>query len=183
MPAFRIDGCASSTLSIILEYNGRMTSVSQPPYLLYFCPGSLRCRAISAMICSMQIGSEVAIHVHGADGSVGEVAGAGRVIHPRVVQVLPPLDEQLSKIARQAEEFVILADRDHHPVLRIRPGLVSYAEAAEMLAKEFPQVELAATETGIVVFETEEDIFDDVEGSFSSPWWCKVICLNSCSSC
>ncbi|QGN34826.1 hypothetical protein [Microlunatus sp. Gsoil 973] len=131
----------------------------------------------------MQIGSEVAIHVQGDNRSVGEVAGVGRVIHPRVVQVLPPLDAELSQVARRADEFVILGDQGSHPVVRIRPGLVSYAEAADILAREIPQVELVATETGLVVFETEEDLADDPDGVISSPWWCRVLCLNSCSSC
>jgi hypothetical protein len=105
------------------------------------------------------------------------------VIHPRVVQVLPPLDAELSRVARSAEEFVIVGEQGNHPVARIRPGLVSYAEAAEILSREIPQVELVATETGIVVFETEVDLADDPDGVISSPWWCRVICLNSCSSC
>lgn len=133
------------------------------------------------MIISMQIGSKV--EIRGFDGRPGEPVGAGRVIHPRAVQVLPPLDAELSRVARRAEEFMIITDGGSHPVFRIRPGLVSYPEAAEILAREIPQVELSATETGLVVFETDEDLCDDPEGIVGSPWWCRVICLNSCSSC
>lgn len=135
------------------------------------------------MIICMQIGSKVEIGVRGSDGQTGELAGAGRVIHPRAVQILPPLDAELSRVARRAEEFMIVTAAGSHPVFRIRPGLVGYAEAAEILAREIPQVELAETETGLVVFETDEDLCDDPDGLISSPWWCRVICLNSCSSC
>lgn len=135
------------------------------------------------MISAMQIGSEVAIHLYGADGLPGEATGSGRVIHQRAVQVLPPFDAELSRVARRADEFVIVATDGTVPAFRIRPGLVDYAEAAEILAREIPGAELAPTTTGIVVLETEEDICDDPDGICGSPWWCKVICLNSCSSC
>lgn len=135
------------------------------------------------MITCMQIGSRVEIGLRGPDGRSQEVAGAGRVIHPRAVQVLPPLDAELSRVARRADEFMIITGGRSRPVSRIRPGLVSYAEAAEILAREIPQVELTATETGLVVFETGEDLCDDPDGICGSPWWCRVICLNSCSSC
>lgn len=135
------------------------------------------------MIICMQIGSNVRIGVRGSDDQAPELAGAGRVIHPRAVQVLPPLDAELSRVARRADEFMIITDTRHHAVFRIRPGLVDYAEAVDILAREIPQVELAATETGLVVFETDEDLCDDPGGVVSSPWWCRVICLNSCSSC
>lgn len=135
------------------------------------------------MITCMQIGSKVEIGIRGSRGHAEQVAGAGRVIHPRAVQVLPPLDAELSRVARRAEEFMIITAGGSHQVFRIRPGLVSYVEAADILAREIPQVELAETETGLVVFETEEDLCDDPDGLISSPWWCRVICLNSCSSC
>lgn len=131
----------------------------------------------------MQIGSEVAIHLQGDGGQVGDVVGAGRLIHPKVVQVLPPLDAQLSRVARRAEEFLIVTPEGNHAVLRIRPGLVSYPEAVELLARELPEVELAETETGIVAFETEEVVVEDPDPMFGSSWWCRILCLSSCSSC
>jgi hypothetical protein len=131
----------------------------------------------------MHIGSEVAIHARGAHGRVGRIVGAGRVLHPRVIQVLPPLDAELSRVARRADEFVVVESQRNHQVSRIRPGLVSYAEAAEILAREIPEVELAPTRTGLVAFETGDDLFTSPEANFDSPWWCRVVCLDSCSSC
>lgn len=135
----------------------------------------------------MDIGSEVAIHVSGADGRAGKIVGAGRVIHPRAVQILPPFDAELSRVARRADEFVLVGPKQQlHRVDRIRPGLVSYAEAVEILAREMPEVKLTPTETGLVMFETAEDLFKSSESKvriFASPWWCKILCLNSCATC
>lgn len=131
----------------------------------------------------MQIGSEVAIHAQGDAGEVGNVVGAGRLIHPRVVQVLPPLDAELSRVGRQAGEFVIVTPEGNYQVSRIRPGLVSYPEAAELLAREFPEGELAETETGIVAFETAEVVVEDPRPLWGQPWWCNILCLSSCTSC
>lgn len=131
----------------------------------------------------MQIGSEVAIHAQGDAGQVGDLVGAGRVIHPQVIQVLPPLDAELSRVARQAAEFVIVTPEANHRVSRIRPGLVSYTEAAELLSRELPEIELAASETGIVAFETEDVVVEDSRPLWGQPWWCSLLCLSSCTSC
>jgi hypothetical protein len=131
----------------------------------------------------MQIGSEVAIHTQGDGGSVGEAVGTGRIIHPQVVQVAPPLDAELSRVARQAGEFVIVTPEGNHQVFRIRPGLVSYDEAVEIASREQPGVEFIETETGIVAFEFEEALGEGHHPGFGSPWWCRILCLSSCSSC
>lgn len=130
-----------------------------------------------------RLGSAVTIHARDEDGGAGELLGDGRVIHPQVVQVFPPLDARLSESPHRAEDFVIVTDRNSHPAQRIRPGLVSYAEAAEIFARELPHIELVPTRTGIVVLETTEWIADDPDDVCDSPWWCKVLCLSSCSSC
>lgn len=131
----------------------------------------------------MQIGAEVAIHARGDAEQVGDVVGAGRLIHPQLVQVLPPLDAELSRIVRQAGEFVIVTPDGNHRVSRIRPGLVSYSQAAEVLYRELPEIELVATESGIVVFETEEVVVEDARPLWGQPWWCSILCLNSCTGC
>jgi len=130
----------------------------------------------------MQIGSEVAIHALGDGGGVGDLVGTGKIIHPQVVQVLPPLDAELSRVAGQAGEFVIVTPEGNHQVSRIRPGLVSYPEAAAVLAREAPEVELVATET-IVAFEIEELVVEDLRPLWSDPWWCSILCLSSCTHC
>jgi len=131
----------------------------------------------------MQIGSEVAIHARGDGGGVGDVVGTGKIIHPQVVQVAPPLDAELSRVARQAGEFMIVTPEGTQDVFRIRPGLISYPEAVDLLARELPEVELIETETGIVAFETEAVLVDDSRPLWGSPWWCRFICTSSCASC
>jgi len=131
----------------------------------------------------MQIGSEVAIHARGDAGEVGDVVGAGRLIHPQVIQVLPPLDAELSRVARQAGEFVIVSPEGTHQVARIRPGLIDYSEAAELFSRELPEIELAETRTGIVAFETVDLVVRDDRPLWGEPWWCRLLCLSSCTSC
>jgi hypothetical protein len=173
----------SSARGSILVYCVRMMSMHRRPWLAYFRPGTMHVAPISETIRTVQIGSPITIHLRAKDGRLGKAVGAGKVIHPQAVQVLPPFDEQLSTVGRRADEFLITADGIDHPVSRIRPGLVSYPEAAKILAREIPQVELTPTKTGLVVLETDQDICPDPLGICSSPWWCKVLCLKSCSSC
>ncbi|GAB3915856.1 hypothetical protein GCM10011575_23000 [Microlunatus endophyticus] len=131
----------------------------------------------------MQIGSEVAIHARGDGGSVGEAVGTGKIIHPQVVQVAPPLDAELSRVARQAGEFVIVTPEGNHEVFRIRPGLVGYDEAVEIASREQPGAEFVETQTGIVAFEIKETLGEDDGPVGGDPWICRVICLDFCKSC
>lgn len=128
------------------------------------------------------LGAPVTIHLRGTGGDPGEQIGTGQVIHPQLVQVHPPLDDTLTTEIRRADEFVINTEQGSHPVHRIRPGLVGVGEAREILARELPQVSLADA-GGLVVFETAEWLADDPDGVCDNPWWCKVLCLDSCSSC
>jgi hypothetical protein len=136
-----------------------------------------------------RLGSTLAIHARNADGSAGQQVGAGQIIHPQLVQVLPPLDSDLAKKARRSEDFLLLADQGKgkaavYQVQRIRPGLLSHAEAGEILARELPGIQLAEPSSErIVAFETAEWLADDPDEVCDSPWWCRIVCLTSCASC
>lgn len=131
----------------------------------------------------LRIGSTVTIHSRSADGSAGEVVGNGQIIHPQLVQVLPPLDDELAAVPHRREDFVLVTDSGQHEVLRIRPGLVDFTEASEILAREIPQVRLADTQGGFVAFETAEWLAEDLDRICDNPWWCRVVCLSSCTAC
>ncbi|HEY9293440.1 MAG TPA: hypothetical protein VIP98_19355 [Microlunatus sp.] len=133
----------------------------------------------------MQLGAEVAVIGRQPGKRSVDHIGTGRVIHPYAVQVDNGLAEAMRAAPHRAEKLILSDPKigTRFPVDRIRPGLVSPDEAASILASNLPQLQLLPVDKELVFLETAEPLFGGELMVADQPWWCRILCLKSCTSC
>ncbi|QDP98405.1 hypothetical protein FOE78_23095 [Microlunatus elymi] len=133
----------------------------------------------------MQLGSEVAVHGRRPGASAVGRIGVGRVVHPYVVQVDNDLAAAMCAVPHRAEHLEVfdLADGARYPIDRIRPGLIRPDQAAEILAAESPGLQLLPVQQDLVFLETAQPLISGRAAVADQPWWCRILCLKSCSGC
>lgn len=133
----------------------------------------------------MQIGARAHVFRRVEGAAAPAPMGAGRVIHPCIVQLDAATAASMRKLPHRSEELTVgAADDDRsYPVARIRPGLVGHAEAAAILAEELPEVSLLPVDGDLVFLETSGRLVAERCCCEDDPWWCRIVCRPSCTNC
>lgn len=124
----------------------------------------------------MTASSNLRVHRRGASGP-GERLGEARLLWPGVAQALPPLDAVLGRTPHRADELMVVPLEDSGTaggqttaaaapirVLRLRPALVSYADAERLAGEHGAAGMFSATTAWMVALELGDPDADPESG-------------------